>query len=132
MSKVLASIAAFALTTMLALPGPANAATSRTDGLRPHDAHAMTEVSSRRIHRRGVVLRRGVVVRRGYWGPGAGYWGPRYAYPIYRRPFWGPRYGLGYPYYRPWRPWYAAYPYYRPYPVASFGFGFGPRWGWGW
>jgi hypothetical protein len=127
MSRVLASIAALALTATLALPGAANAADRRADGLRAHDARQITDVSSRRYYHRRVVVRRGVIVRRGYWGPGAGYWGPRYAYPIYRRPFVGP-YAWGYPYYRPWRPWYAAYPY----PVASIGFGFGPRWGWGW
>jgi hypothetical protein len=139
MSRVLASIAALALTAALALPGAANAA-NRADGVRPHDARQMTDVSSQRIHRRVVhrgVVRRGVVVRRGYLGPGAGYWGPRYAYPIYRRPFVGP-YAGGYPYYRPWRPWYAAYPYYGGYSYygghsyyGGYSY-FGPHWGLGW
>jgi hypothetical protein len=119
MSKMLASMAAFALVTMLALPGPADAAERRTEGLRTKDPVAQTEFSSqRRYYRRGVVVRRA--------------WGPRWGY----RGYWRPRYASGYPYYRPYYAGYWGYPYYRPwyrpYPVVSIGFGFGPRWGWGW
>jgi len=108
MSKILASIAAFALLAMLALPGPANAAERRTDGLRANEAAAPTEFSSyRRWHRRA-------------------WWGPRYGY---YRPYWRPRYAAwGYPY----GYGYGYYPYYyRPRPVVAFSIGFGPRWGWG-
>jgi hypothetical protein len=109
MSKILGTMAAFALLATLALPGSANAAERRADGLKAHDAAAQTELSSvRRWHRRHVVVRRA--------------WGPRYGY-------WGPRYG-GYPYYAgyPYAGYGYGYPYYRP--GISIGFGFGPRWGW--
>ncbi|HKG00764.1 MAG TPA: hypothetical protein VKB15_09090 [Xanthobacteraceae bacterium] len=109
MSKILASVAAFALVAMLALPGPANAAERRADGLRANQAAAPTEFSSR--HRRW--HRRHIVVRRAY--------GPRFGYYPYARPLYA-----GYPYDRSW--W--GGPYYRPGPAVSFGFGFGPRWGW--
>ncbi len=109
MSKILASLAAFALLIMLALP--AGAAERRADGLRANDPAAQTEFSSRYRgwHRRHFV-------RRGWWGPRYGYyprWRHRYAY---------------YPYYRPyWRPWYRPW---RPYPVVGIGFGYGRRWWW--
>ena len=109
MSKILTSMAAFALLTALALP-TANAAERRSDGLRQSDATAPTEFSSRRYYRRHRV----VVVRRAY--------GPRFGY---YRPYYRPYYA-GYPYYG-----YASYPYYNPAPAVSFGVGFGPRWGWG-
>jgi hypothetical protein len=109
MSKILTSLAVFALLTMLALP-TANAAERRADGVRPTDATAPTELSSRRrYHRRYVVVRRA--------------WRPRYSYYPYYRPYYRPYYA-GYPYAS------YGYPYYRPGPVVSFGFGFGPRWGW--
>jgi hypothetical protein len=105
MSKILASMAAFALVSVLALPGPASAAERRADGLRATDATAMTDVSAYRRWRRA------------YWGPRYGfyrpYWRPRYAY-------WGAPYSYGYnPY------------FYRPRPVFALSIGFGPRWGWG-
>jgi hypothetical protein len=105
MSKILAGFAAFALLLMLAMPGPANAAERRADGLRSGDA-AMTEFSTRhrRWHRR--------YVRRHVWGPRYGYWGPRYyAYDPYYRPYWGPRAFVGGP-------------------GFGFGFGVGPRHWW--
>jgi hypothetical protein len=117
MSKILAGIAAFALTAMLALPGPASAAERRADGVRANDQAAPTEFSSR--HRRW--HRRHVVVRRAY-GPRFGY------YPYYRRPYYSGFYRPAYAGY----PYYGGYSYYRPYPTFSIGFGFGPRWGWGW
>jgi hypothetical protein len=92
MSKILAGVAAFALLLILAMPGPANAAERRADGLRTADA-TMTDVSARhrRWHRRHFV-------RRHYWGPRYGYWGPRsYAYDPYYRPYWGPRAFVGGP-----------------------------------
>ena len=117
MSKVLGTMAAFAVLATLALPGSATAAERRADGLTANQPGAETEFSSyhRRWHRRHVVVRRA--------------WGPRYGY---YRPYYRPYYA-GYPYYRPfYRPWYAGYgygyPYYRP--GISIGFGFGPRWGW--
>ena len=109
MNKMLTGTAALALAAMLALPGAASAAERRADGLRGHDAAAITDVSARRYHHR-----RHVVIRRA----------------------WGPRFGYYRPYYRPY---YAGYPYWgSPYysygysPGFSIGFGFGPRWGWGW
>jgi len=109
MSKVLGTMAAFALLATLALPGSAIAAERRADGLEANQPGAETEFSS--YHRR--------------------YWRHRYGY---HRPYWRYRYG----YYRPWRyrygyyrPWYAGYygyPYYRP--GITIGFGFGPRWWW--
>jgi hypothetical protein len=121
MSRILAGIAALALTMVLALPGPANAKERRADGLRNGDA-AMTEVSSqrRRWHRRHFV-------RRHIWGPRWGAWGPRWRYaryPYYRRPV----YAYSPYYYRPWRRPYYAYAGYGP--VVSFGIGFGPRYWW--
>jgi len=107
MSKILAGFAAFALLSVLAMPGPATAAERKGDGLRTGDA-AMTEVSAR--HRR---WHRGYHVRRHVWGPRYGYWGPRYrayAYDPYYRPYWGPRAYVG--------------------PGVGFGVGFGPRYWW--
>jgi len=111
MSKMPARTAAFALTLMLTLPGPAGATERRTDGLRSQDAAASTELSAQRYWRGR------------YWGVRRAYWGPRYGfyrpyYPYYARYY-------GYPY-------SAGYPYYYSRPVFSIGFGFGPRWGWGW
>jgi len=123
MSKILAGTAACALAMMLTLPGAANAAGRRADGLRTQDAAAMTDVSARRYYRHH---RRHFVVRRGFWGPRFGFYRPYYR-----------RYYAGYPYYRRYGYWgspYSAYgysPYYSR-PVFSIGFGFGPRWGWGW
>jgi hypothetical protein len=128
MSRVFAGFAAFALLLMIALPGPANAAERRADGLRVKDA-AMTDVSSQWRARRAVY--RGGYWRRGYWRGAAwrrAAWGPRWGYGY----GWRARYaGWGYPYAYPY-----AYPYYwRPRPViaVSFGpaWGWGPRWGWG-
>jgi hypothetical protein len=127
MSKILASMAAFALVSVLALPGPASAAERRADGLRTTDATSMTDVSAYR--RWG----------RGYWGPRYGfyrpYWRPRYAF---YRPYWRPRYAFYRPYWRPrYAYWGAPYSYgynpyfYRPRPVFALSIGFGPRWGWG-
>jgi hypothetical protein len=90
MSKLLGSCAAFALLVILALPGPANAAERKADGLRT--SSEMTDVSAhrRRYHRR--------FVRRHVWGPPVGYWGYRsYAYDPYYRPYWGPRAYVGAP-----------------------------------
>jgi hypothetical protein len=134
MSRILAGFAAFALLVMLALPGAANAAERRADGLRDK-ASAMTDVSSQRW-RRGYVGRpwvRRAAWRGAAWGPG---WGVR------RAALWGP--GLGYGGYGAW-----GYPYAYPYayPATSvvvvrtvpawgpgwgaWGPGWGPRWGWG-
>jgi len=121
MSKILGTMAAFAVVATLALPGSATATERRADGVKANQAVAETEFSS--VHRR---WHRGYVVGRPFWGPRYRYWGPRY---------------VRYPYYRPYyRPWVAGYPYYRPYyagygypyfrPGISIGFGFGPRWGW--
>jgi hypothetical protein len=113
MSKILGTMAAFALLATLALPGSASAAERRADGLKANQPGAETEFSSyhRRWHRRHVVVRRA-------WGPGYGYYRPYY------RPYYA-----GYPYYRPYYAGYGyGYPYYRP--GISIGFGFGPRWGW--
>src|SRR5262245_55706360 len=120
MSKILAGTAACALAMMLTLPGAANAAGRRADGLRTQDAAAMTDVSARRYYRHP---RRHFVVRRGFWGPRFGYYRRDYAgYPDYRRyGYWGSPYSA-----------YGSSPYYYSRPVFSIGFGFGPRWGWGW
>ena len=120
MPKVPGTIAAFALTAMLALPGSANAAERRADGIRAKDATAMTDVSARGYYQTYV----------GNWGGYRGHWGPRRAWGY--RAFWR-RYAWSHPYWRPWyagnydAPYYAG-PYYQPYPVVSFGFG--PRWWW--
>jgi hypothetical protein len=135
MSKILASMAAFALLMMLALPGPADAAERRANGLRTETA-APTELSSQRYWRRrhgywGPRYRWGR--RYAYWGPRYRYWGPRYRYWGPRYAYWGPRYRYWGPRYRYWRPRYAywGYPYYwRPRPVIAFSIGFGPRWWW--
>jgi hypothetical protein len=124
MSRVLAGFAAFALLVMLALPGPANAAERRVDGLRAKDT-AMTDVSAQRWRwRRGGYYVGRPWVRRAAWG-----WGPGWR--VRRAAAWGWGGGWGYPYAYPY-----AYPYYwRPRPVVavSFGpaFGWGPGWGWG-
>jgi hypothetical protein len=123
MSKILATVGALALAATLALPAAANAAERKADGLRA-DAAGMTDVSSyhRRWHRRHVVVRRGF-----YHRP---YWRGRYAYGYYR-PFYRRAY-VGYPYWRPYRPYYAGFyrPWYHPWygPRLAFGIGFGPRW----
>src|SRR5215211_68388 len=106
MSKVLGTMAAFAVLATLALPGSATAAERRADGLTANQPGAETEFSSyhRRWHRRHVVVRRA-------WGPRYGYYRPYYA------GYAGYPYGYGY-----------GYPYSRP--GISIGFGFGPRWGW--
>jgi hypothetical protein len=107
MSRILASFAAFALLFILALPGPANAAERKADGLRT--ASEMTDVSA---HRRRYRHRH--VVRRHLWGPPVGYWGGyrSYAYdPYYYRPYWGSRAYVGGP-------------------GIGFGVGFGPRFWW--
>ena len=126
MTKILGTVAAFAVLAALALPGSATAAERRSDGLKVNQPGAETELSSyhRRWHRPHVVVRRAWGPRYGYWGPRYRYWGPRYRYwGSYARPYYG------YPYYRPW---YAGYPYGYPYyrPGITIGFGFGPRWGW--
>jgi hypothetical protein len=156
MSKILATVAALAVTAMLAWPGAAGAAERRADGLRTNDA-AMTDVSAQRYYRRGVVGRRAL------WRPRYGYglrraaWGPRYGYGLrrgywggyglrraywggygVRRAIWGPGYGYGYaPYAYPAAvvvaPAYGYYPYYRPWRpwFRPFGWGFGfRRWWW--
>jgi hypothetical protein len=123
MSRMLAGAAAFALTLVLTLPGPAAATERRADGLRQNDA-AMTEFSSqRRWHRRHFVRRHVWGPRRAYWGPRR-FWGPRYAYPYWRRPV----YAYSPYYYRPWRRPYYAHAGFGP--VVSFGIGFGPRYWW--
>jgi hypothetical protein len=104
--------AAAAVAALFALPGSAQSAERKADGLRNSD---QIEVSSRRRHR--------YVYRA---------WRPRYAYrPYYHRPYYRP-----YSYYRPayyGGPYYAyaPYSYYAPGPflsVGPFGFGFGVGW----
>ena len=123
MSKILATVAAFALTSILALPGAANATARKADGVRTADSVTTTDVSARRRH-----FRHGYMVRRHAWGPRWRHaWGPRW------RHAWGPRYGY-------WGPRYGAYaydPFYRPAwgprafiggPGIGVSFGAGPRW----
>src|SRR5438128_5881192 len=86
MSKILASLTAFALLIVLALP--AGAAARRSDGVRANDPAAQTEFSARYRgwHRRHFV-------RRAWWGPRYGYyprWRPRSAYYPHYRPSWPP------------------------------------------
>jgi hypothetical protein len=134
MSRFLAVCGALALTLMLALPGPANAAERRGGGLKNND---MTEFSAQRRARRayyrpGWRVRRAAwrgypgwrVRRAAYWGgyPGwrvrrAAYWGGYPGWRVRRAAYWG---GYGYPY---------AYPYVVPRPVVAVSIG--PAWGWG-
>src|SRR5512145_2621989 len=102
MSKILASMAAFALLTAFALPA-ANAAERGADGVRPNDPAAMTEFSSHRRHfRHGYWGHRRHFVRH-HWRPRHAYWRPRHAY--YRPyPYWRHRYVS-------YRPWYGSYGY---------------------
>jgi hypothetical protein len=97
-----------------ALPGPAQSAEQKADGLRNSN---QIEVSSARRHRRHVYRA----------------WRPRYAY----RPYYRPYSYYGAPYYQPsyyGGPYYAyasPYSYYAPGPFVSvgpFGFGFGVGW----
>src|SRR5262245_50877957 len=122
MTRILATVAAFALASVLALPAAAKATERRADGVRTADSVTTTDVSARRRH----------FVRRHVWGPRWRHtWGPR----VVRRHVWGPRFGY-------WGPSYRAYaydPFYRPYwgPRATFGgpgigfsVGVGPRFWW--
>ena len=124
MSKIFASGATLGVLLMLALPGAANAAERRADGLRSHGPAAQTEFSSVRRwcwhhycgRRFGAWRAWGPRYR---WWPGSGYfWRPRFAY----YPYWYPRYSYSAYFYPYWRPWY------RPY--AAVGFGYGARWWW--
>jgi Ni/Co efflux regulator RcnB len=97
MAKMIVSLAAAALLSALALPGPASAADKRADGL-ANAAPQATEFSSR--HRR---WHRPRVVRRYYRYPRYRYRYRPYAYapyPYYYRPYpyyYGPRfYGPGF------------------------------------
>ena len=123
MSKIVGTMAAFAVVATLALPGSATAAERRGDGVKLNQPAAATDLSS--VHRYRYFRHRHVFYRP--------YWRHRV---VYHRPYW--RYGFYRPFYRPW---YAGSPYYGPYaaypygfyrPGFSIGFGFGPRWGWGW
>jgi hypothetical protein len=141
MSKILLSAAACALLAMAVLPGTANAAERRADGVRTAEVTTLAEFSARkrRYSRRHVTVRRawrpryGFVAPRYGWNPGYRYWG---------RTHWRPRYAWGSPYYwhRPYRygywgaPFgaYAAHPFYynswRARPSFGFSIGFGPSW----
>ena len=95
MAKMIVSLAAAALLSALALPGPASAADKRADGL-ANTAPQATEFSSR--HRR---WHRPRVVRRYYRYPRYRYRYPRayayYPYPYYYRPYpyyYGPGVGI--------------------------------------
>jgi hypothetical protein len=109
MSKIFASGATLGVLLMLALPGAANAAERRADGLRSHGPAAQTEFSSAdRYYANRYVVRR--PFDPASWGPGFGY-------------YWQPLYGF-YPY-------YAAY--YYPNRPAYYGpsrVGVVPAWGW--
>jgi hypothetical protein len=135
MSRILVS-AAFLLALILAVPGSANAAERRGDGLRTND---MTEFSAqwrvrRAYYRPGLRVRRAAVWggypgwrlrRAAVWGPG---WGVRRA--AYWGGGWGPGYGAwGYPYAYP----AASVVVVRPVPVwgVGWGGGWGPGFGWG-
>lgn len=105
MTRLLATSAAVAITAMLALPAPADAAERRAAGIEHTQS---TDISAARKHRR---------YHRHY---SHRYHGPRY-YSGYRAPYYGGYGAYGYdPYYRPYysRPGVAV-------GVGPFGFGFG-------
>jgi hypothetical protein len=129
MPKMLAAFAAIFLLWVIALPGPADAAARRANGIASADQLDLS--AQRRYYRRGY---RGGYYRRPYYG--RPYYRSRAYRPYYRyryRPYY--RYGYYRPYYRYgyYRPYYYGRYYYRPYyyrPVWPFFPFFGPRWWW--
>ena len=102
MRKLLLTFAALAFTSVLAMPGPAEAR-QRADGL--YKAEEMEFSAHRRRYKHRHVRR--------YYAPRYGYYAPR-------------RYYGGYPYYRPWGYPAYGYGYYGPrvgIGIGPFGFG---------
>jgi hypothetical protein len=97
MAKTLLTLAAGAALFAFTLPGPADAAERRADGLRNNIEQTEFSSGHRRWHRKRVVVRR-------YHYPHYGYYGHPYAY------------GWGYPYYYRPRPFIG-------FGVGPFGFG---------